>query len=85
MMIYTFRFANVLEFIWNILNFQDTLLELETVDGQVEKVSMYQVWPVRIPRPVAEKVRFLLFTGFLAKSISPIFHLIILINWVSYL
>ncbi|PAV70313.1 hypothetical protein WR25_03047 isoform M [Diploscapter pachys] len=34
----------------------DTLLELETTDGQVEKVSMYQVWPVRIPRPVAEKL-----------------------------
>ncbi|PAV70823.1 hypothetical protein WR25_23037 isoform F [Diploscapter pachys] len=28
----------------------------KTADGLVEKVSMYQVWPVRIPRPVAEKL-----------------------------
>ena len=82
-MICTFRFVNSLRLILNVLNSQDTLLELETADDQVEKVSMYQIWPVRIPRPVTEKVRFLLFTGFLAKSISPIFDLITLTKYPS--
>lgn len=43
---------------------KDTILEVE-FDGQKEKFTLLQVWPVRSPRPVAEKLAgdFPLLTG----------------------
>lgn len=46
-------------------NIETELLEVEDEDGKVHKVKMYQEWPVRVPRPVKNRLPIdrLLVTG----------------------
>lgn len=34
---------------------KDTILEIKTLDGRIEKIAMAQKWPIRIPRPTAHR------------------------------
>ena len=46
-------------------NIEEELLEVEDKDGKLHKVKMYQEWPVRVPRPVKNRLPIdrLLVTG----------------------
>lgn len=46
-------------------NIEEELLEVEDEDGKLHKVKMYQEWPVRVPRPVKNRLPIdrLLVTG----------------------
>lgn len=61
----------------------DTVMEIE-FNGKTHKLSMMQVWPVRNPRPVAEKLTadYPLLTGQrVLDALFPCVQVLFPINW----